>query len=332
VTYAYSINSTGTLDWATAYNGTLAKTDAANTFGAFNQTFDTNVFFISASGDRIGILTTAPQNTFNVVGDGNVTGTLYVNGSNISIGNQYATNGTYASWANVVNGTMASWANVVNGTVIQGTNVTYAYSINSTGTLDWATAYNGTLAKTDAANTFGAFNQTLNAGGIFYNSNLNRTGINTTAPNNTLHVVGNLNVTGNVSIGGNLTFESTYDYAELFESDAVLEKGDVVCLDSEKKISKCFKRADRSVVGAVSTNPSIVGRNLNFGKAYAVGLVGVVPVKVAGPVKRFDLLTSSRIPGYAEKATIGDFGAIIGKSMEPCDKKECLVDVLVGLN
>ncbi len=203
---------------------------------------------------------------------------------------------------------------------------------SSAGNLSVSLQYlaNGSLAKTDSANSFGAFNQTFNAGGLFFNANSNRTGINTTVPNSTLHILGSLNVTGNVSIGGNLTFEQA-DYAELFASDVDLERGDVVCLDAEKKISKCQKRADNSVVGAVSMNPSIIGRNLGFKQAYAVGLVGVVPVKVIGPVERFNLLTSSNVPGYAEKATISDFGAIIGKSMESCNEDKCVVDVLAGL-
>ncbi|MBI4096910.1 MAG: hypothetical protein HY428_00650, partial [Candidatus Levybacteria bacterium] len=196
----------------------------------------------------------------------------------------------------------------------------------------------GTTAPTNTLNVVGDLNVsvgnniTFDDGTLFLNSVGNRIGINTTFPNNTLHILGSLNVTGNVSIGGNLTFEQA-DYAELFESDVDLERGDVVCLDAEKKISKCQKRADNSVVGAVSMNPSIIGRNLGFKQAYAVGLVGVVPVKVKGPVERFDLLTSSSVQGYAETATLRDFGAIIGKSMEPCDSgKKCVVDVLVGLN
>ena len=44
-------------------------------------------------------------------------------------------------WTDIVNGTMATWGQVMNGTV-------------TNGLINWATAYNGTLAKTDAANTF----------------------------------------------------------------------------------------------------------------------------------------------------------------------------------
>ena len=143
-------------------------------------------------------------------------------------------------------------------------------------------------------------------------------------------VTGDVRVDENIWVRGNLTFTSGADYAEMFESNKVLEQGDVVCLDEKKKISKCNDKSDPSVIGVVSTNPTIIGRN-KFSHAYPVGLVGVVPTKVKGPVDIFSLLTTSSYSGYAEKATIEDFGAIIGKAMEECYADECLIDVVVGL-
>ena len=165
---------------------------------------------------------------------------------------------------------------------------------------------------------------------LFVNSTSGNVSIGTAIAANTLKVVGDVNITDNLFVGGNLTFYNA-DYAELFESDVELEKGDVVCLDEKNKISKCTKRADMSVIGAVSSNPSIVGRNLGFKKSYPVGMVGIVPVKVTGPVNRFELLTTSSKQGFAEKATYKDFGSIIGKSMNSCYKDKCLIDVIVGL-
>ncbi|MBU4346415.1 MAG: hypothetical protein KKH29_03695 [Candidatus Omnitrophica bacterium] len=39
----------------------VARTDAANTFGAYNQTFDTSTLFVDATSDRVGIGTTGPD-------------------------------------------------------------------------------------------------------------------------------------------------------------------------------------------------------------------------------------------------------------------------------
>ena len=62
-----------------------------------------------------------------------------------------------------------------------------------------------------------------------------------------------------------------------------------------------------------------------------MGIVGIVPTKVMPPLQKGDMLTTSSKEGYAERATINDFGAIIGKAMEPCYQKECKINVLVGL-
>ena len=231
----------GTL-WATNYNGTLAKTDATNTFGAFNQSFNAGAFFFDAVTNRTGIGTSTPQNLLNVLGDANITGILYRNNLPL-IDWTEATNGTLASnstlttylgnkidWGNAVNGTLVSnttlttylgnkidWGNAVNGTLASNTTLTtylgnkidWANVLN--GTL-WATNYNGTLAKTDASNTFGAFNQSFNAGAFFFDAVTNRTGIGTSSPQQTLNVLGDLNATGTVySAVGNLSVG--YQYA-----------------------------------------------------------------------------------------------------------------------
>ncbi|MBI2005320.1 MAG: hypothetical protein HYS80_00985 [Candidatus Aenigmarchaeota archaeon] len=66
-------------------NGTnVALVTASNTFGAFNQTFNTSLLFLWANANRIGINTTSPQNTLNVIGDANITGLIYGNGSQLT--------------------------------------------------------------------------------------------------------------------------------------------------------------------------------------------------------------------------------------------------------
>ena len=51
-----------------------------------NYTFDSGTFFIDSTNNRLGIGTTTPQNTLNVIGDVNVSGDLYVNQSSLYIG------------------------------------------------------------------------------------------------------------------------------------------------------------------------------------------------------------------------------------------------------
>jgi hypothetical protein len=75
ITHAYALNaslwslnySNYSLGWNYATNST-ATLGAANIFGAFNQTFDTNALFINANDNRIGINVVAPNSTLHVIG------------------------------------------------------------------------------------------------------------------------------------------------------------------------------------------------------------------------------------------------------------------------
>src|SRR3989338_7996671 len=185
--YGYAINdSLWTLNysdyltkptWAQVTNGTsVARVDAANSFGAFNQTFNTSNLVIWALLNRTGIQTISPQNTLNVIGDVNATTTVFSQNKNLSLGYDYALNAS------------------------------------STG-ITWATAYNGTLAKTDAANSFGVFNQTFNPSNLVIWALLNRTGIQTTSPQNTLNIVGDVNATTSVFAQNTKNLSIGYDYA-----------------------------------------------------------------------------------------------------------------------
>ena len=146
--------------WAQVTNGTnVALVTAANSFGAFNQSFNTSNLFIWALLNRTGIGTISPQNDFNVIGDANATGTVYAQRTkNLSIGYDYATNGSLsdtdtfvANYSNftTIYGNALGWANnASNFTTIYGnqlgnaSNMTtiYGYALNdSLWTLNYST-------------------------------------------------------------------------------------------------------------------------------------------------------------------------------------------------
>src|SRR3989338_8893798 len=70
--------------------------------------------------NRIGIGTTTTQNTLNVLGDINATTSIFSQGKNLSIGYDYALNGTLSTgitWATANNGTLLNYSNALNGSV-----------------------------------------------------------------------------------------------------------------------------------------------------------------------------------------------------------------------
>ncbi len=160
-----------------------------------------------------------------------------------------------------------------------------------------------------------------NAMTVLKNGNI---GIGTATPN----ANAKLDVNGNIYYSGNLTGYGA-DFAEFMSAGEKLDSGDVVCMDENKHVLRCSERAEKSVVGVVSEFPTIIG-NRKSEVGVPVGITGIVKTKAKGPIARFDLLTTSDIDGHAEKATVSDFGAILGKALDPCDVDVCMIEVLVG--
>lgn len=144
---------------------------------------------------------------------------------------------------------------------------------------------------------------------------------------------------GNVSISG-----THPDLAEIFPTSQALEGGDVLVIDSDNSIS--IKRNtvayDPKVVGIVSVKPSQViegkdTKDLPDDKKVLLALAGRVKCKVTthggGPIKRGDLLVTSSKPGYAMRAKPEKIriGTVLGKALEPLDKGDGKIMVLVTL-
>ncbi|TSC81606.1 MAG: PE PGRS family protein, partial [Parcubacteria group bacterium Gr01-1014_20] len=118
------------------------------------------------------------------------------------------------------------------------------------------------------------------------------------------------------------------DIAELYKTNDQLTPGTLVSVDPDlpEGVRKSQAAYDQRVVGIVSTRPAIVvgasdhtSESLS-GSVAAVALSGRVPVLVTsenGVIRPGDLLTSSRIPGVAMKATKA--GVIVGQALTSFD-------------
>ena len=90
--------------------------------GAFDvqNSTGTSIFFVNTTSKNVGIGTATPQNLLNVLGDANITGTIFwgsVNVSNFNISMKSyvdsldtSTNTTIASYVDSVNNSLATWA------------------------------------------------------------------------------------------------------------------------------------------------------------------------------------------------------------------------------
>ena len=318
------------------------QTSAGESSGSGNSTAwnrtGTNVI-LSSLTDNVGIGTTTPAEKLVVIGSVNISDSLNVSNTvqlttlSFDDGTTQTTAAAASGWTDdgtTVRLTTAS-DNVGIGTTtpVETLSVTGNFSVTGNGSFGGGLTIAGDFLGVDGIGA-GSIGWIDDGTVVRLADATDKVGIGTANPTMELHVIGNANISNSLFLGGNLTFGNTSDYAEMFESDVELESADVVCFDEFKKIDKCTKRADPLVIGVISTNPSIIGRT-GFEKSYPVGFVGVVPTKVIGPVDRASMLTTSNKAGYAERATIADFGAIIGKALEECYKDECVIDVAVNL-
>ena len=94
------------------------------------------------------------------------------------------------------------------------------------------------------------------------------------------------------------------DVAERYETDVRLESGDVVVIGGAKEITKSTTENDIEVFGVISTNPAY-RMNEDAGNDIThpfVAMLGRVPCKVIGKVKKGQRLVTSSIPGVAMAA------------------------------
>ena len=127
-------------------------------------------------------------------------------------------------------------------------------------------------------------------------------------------------VTGNWTLSGGATFQATYaDLAEWYGSDAEYEPGTVLIFGGESEVTLTTLSNDSRVAGVVTTDPAYIMNVGQEGTRACIALQGRVPVKVAGTIRKGDMLTTSSIPGYACKAMNPTVGTIIGKALENKD-------------
>ena len=156
----------------------------------------------------------------------------------------------------------------------------------------------------------------------------------------TIYTTGNLTTTANVNgvyFTGIAVGALYSDLAERYFADATYEPGTVLTLGGEQEVTICNEENSIDVFGVVSTDPAYLMNSLHgsaeLRPAPAVAMVGRVPVKVTGTVRKGQRLVSA-LNGRAQAApdNVNPL-AIIGRSLE--DKmtdSEGVVEAVVRIN
>lgn len=156
----------------------------------------------------------------------------------------------------------------------------------------------------------------------------------------TIYTTGNLTTTANVNgvyFTGIAVGALYSDLAERYFADAVYEPGTVLVLGGDEEVTICNEENSTDVFGVVSTDPAYLMNSLNgsaeLRPAPPVAMIGRVPVKVIGPIRKGQRLVSA-LNGRAQAAPENvNPMSIIGRSLQ--DKltdSEGVVEAVVRIN
>lgn len=153
--------------------------------------------------------------------------------------------------------------------------------------------------------------------------------------NNAQNLGSNAAVFGNVFstlFTGTATQARYADVAERYHADAAYAPGTVVIFGGDYEITQCIAANDRALAGVISTAPAYM-MNADAGDDSThpyVALLGRVPCKVIGTVRRGQMLTTSNVPGFAQATDSPNFGSIIGKALDSkFDEGEGIIEVSI---
>lgn len=165
-------------------------------------------------------------------------------------------------------------------------------------------------------------------GAIYVNSSNNVTAIGN----------GGTNGTGNIGASG-ASFNTVFakattaqyaDVAEKYLADADYEPGTVLHFGGTAEVSQCDVDMCSRVAGVVSTQPAYLMNDTIQGEhTVSLALLGRVPTKVVGPIKKGDMLVSAG-NGRARAENIPQIGTVIGKSLENFNGDYGIIEVVVG--
>ena len=144
---------------------------------------------------------------------------------------------------------------------------------------------------------------------------------------------GTSNIYGTWQLASGATFQATFaDLAERYEADEEYLPGTVLVIGGDKEVTTTTRHGDTARAGIVSTAPAYT-LNATAGDDDThpyIALAGRVPCKVIGPITKGDLLVTSTVRGFAERAHANDNpNATIARALANFEGTEGVIEVMV---
>jgi len=321
-------------------NGTLRVHDAITVGGS-------NIATVAYVTSQISALSA------NSISFGTSSVAVIASGGNIraNVGGSTITN-TYSSGL-AVTGLISATGAVTAASVVGG--VITGSSTSVTGTTTAASVVGGVITGTSLS-----VSGNINGGNVVITGilvdNTGNLDLQTTATNGNINLIpngtGNVVVTGNLMPTANatanigsaiLSYNTIFakatsaqyaDLAEMYVSDTAYTPGTVVEFGGDCEITTTTTTHSTQVAGIISTQPAYLMNATQTGNhPLEVALVGRVPCRVVGTIRKGDRLVSSNLPGVAQALDIAQYqpGCIIGKALAEYNSTEPgVIEVAVG--
>lgn len=233
---------------------------------------------------------------------------------------------------------LATLANLtVNTFVNAGGNVLSTGAVHNSLTVNGDTTQAGTL--TVSSGFINSSGNVVATGGIFNNLNVNGNLTVTTA-----YAVPSANAASSLGssatrwnfiygvTGSFLSVNANYaDLAEKYLADAIYSPGTVVDFGGTEEITMSTDDMSLKVAGVISSNPAyVMHEGLQGIHVTTLALVGRVPTKVVGPIKKGDMLVSNG-DGRARAELFPRLGSVIGKALEDFNGQDGTIEIVIGI-